>query len=169
MRARIQRFLRAPLRPVVRFFSYFFYNTHYIDGDESRVKIGRHCGLANTLFNVASGVIEVGDRTIFGYNVQLLTGRHLFLKGKRVSLHGDSVRSGWGGGTNEVPNEGFDIVIGTGCWIASGAIVLGGVSIDNNAIVMAGAVVTRNVPQYSVVAGVPARVVGDTRELNDST
>jgi acetyltransferase-like isoleucine patch superfamily enzyme len=44
-------------------------------------------------------------------------------------------------------------------WIGDSAIVLDGLSIENGAIVGAGAVVTRNVPAYAVVAGVPARTV----------
>ncbi|MGH1427752.1 MAG: acyltransferase [Arenicella sp.] len=161
---RVQRFLRTPLRPVVRFLAYFFYNTHYIDGDKNRVSIGFRCGLANTLFSVASGHIYVGDHTIFGYNVMLLTGRHRFVGGKRASLS-VGTSQGWGGSGDEVPLSGSDINIGAGCWIASGAIVQGGVTIGDNAIVMASAVVTKDVPDYAIVGGIPAVVMGDTREL----
>ena len=48
--------------------------------------------------------------------------------------------------------------------IGSNATVMGGVSVGVGALVGAGAVVTRDVPDYAIVAGVPARVVGDTRE-----
>lgn len=48
--------------------------------------------------------------------------------------------------------------------IGSNATIMGGVTIGMNALVGAGAVVTKDVPDYSVVAGTPARVVGDTRE-----
>ncbi len=47
--------------------------------------------------------------------------------------------------------------------IGSHATVLGGVTIGEGALVGAGAVVTRDVPSYAIVAGVPARVVGDVR------
>jgi acetyltransferase-like isoleucine patch superfamily enzyme len=46
------------------------------------------------------------------------------------------------------------------CWIASHAVVLAGVTVGRGSIVAAGSVVTKNVPPYSIVAGVPARVVG---------
>jgi acetyltransferase-like isoleucine patch superfamily enzyme len=53
--------------------------------------------------------------------------------------------------------------------IGSNATILGGVTIGKNALVGAGAVVSRDVPEYAIVAGVPARVVGDVRRLRRST
>ena len=49
------------------------------------------------------------------------------------------------------------IVVGDRAWIALGAIVLGGVRVGEGAVVAAGAVVTSDVPPYTVVGGVPAR------------
>lgn len=60
-----------------------------------------------------------------------------------------------------------EIVIEDGCWLASRCTVLPGVTIGSGAIVAAGAVVTRDVPPNTLVAGVPARVVrelGSTRD-----
>lgn len=51
------------------------------------------------------------------------------------------------------------VVIGPDVWIGHGAIILPGVSIGTGAVIGAGAVVTRDVPNYSVVAGTPARVI----------
>ncbi|MBI3857675.1 MAG: N-acetyltransferase, partial [Planctomycetes bacterium] len=47
--------------------------------------------------------------------------------------------------------------------IGANVTILGGVTIGDHAIVGAGAVVTKNVPPFAIVAGVPARVIGDTR------
>jgi acetyltransferase-like isoleucine patch superfamily enzyme len=55
--------------------------------------------------------------------------------------------------------------VGRGASIGSNATVLPGVTIGEGALVGAGAVVTRDVPPYAVVAGVPARVVGDARTI----
>ncbi len=60
----------------------------------------------------------------------------------------------------------YPIVIGDYAWIGSRAIIQAGVTIGEGAIVMAGAVVTRDVPPYAIVGGVPARQVGE-RALRD--
>ncbi len=52
-----------------------------------------------------------------------------------------------------------DIVVGNDVWIGTGALIMSGVKIGNGAVIAAKAVVTRNVPPYSIVCGVPARVI----------
>ncbi len=47
------------------------------------------------------------------------------------------------------------VTIGHGCWVGHGAVILRGVSIGNGAVIGAGSVVRRDVPAYSIVAGVP--------------
>jgi len=62
----------------------------------------------------------------------------------------------------DVPSCGFtrgDILVGNDVWLCSNSVVLSGVSIGDGAIVSAGAIVTRDVAPYSVVAGSPARHV----------
>jgi hypothetical protein len=52
-----------------------------------------------------------------------------------------------------------DIVIGHDAWLGAGARIMGGVTVGDGAVVAAGAVVTRDVAPYTVVGGVPARVI----------
>lgn len=69
--------------------------------------------------------------------------------------------------TLEVNNSNFDldfdeycpIVIGNDVWVGARAIILDGVSISDGAIVAANAVVTRDVPPYAIVAGIPAKII----------
>lgn len=157
--------LRPVMRPIIRWLKFFNYNTFFIDGDKSRVSIGERCGLANTLFNTASGSITIGDRCIFGYNVMLLTGRHNFNHGVRASISNPTTDGNWGGGEIEVPAHGRDITIGTGCWVASGVTVSGGVTIGANCIISAGSIVTRSIPSGSIAAGIPAKVIGSTNSI----
>ena len=98
------------------------------------------------IFNTGSGEIKIGDGVIFGHNVMLLTGKHKYTDGNKDSLK-----------HNVVQNR--NITIGEGVWIASGAIILGNVNIGRHSVVMAGSIVSKDIPSYSVVAGVPAKVV----------
>ncbi len=123
----------------------------YVHGSKSRIKIGRNCSTMNTIFNVISGTITIGDNTLFGHNCMVLTGTHEFFGGIRGGLLSPPVQ--------ETPSGGRNIVIGSGCFIGSGVIIQGNLSIGNNVIVGAGAVVTRSLPNSCFAAGVPARVV----------
>ena len=142
----------------------YFYDTCHVMGSANRLIVGERVALANTLFNVASGYINIGDRTIFGQGVIVTTGRHEFKDGMRVSLNPECDDGSWGGGNSEVPSTGFDISIGTGVFVATGAIILGRVTIGDHCVVAAGAVVTKSFPSYSFVAGIPAIRIKDTRE-----
>lgn len=131
-------------------------------GDPERVTVGERVALANTVLNVSSGRISIGSRTIFSPNVMILTGRHEFMNGKRISFDPQFDDGSWGGTAHEVPKEGLDVKIGMGVWVGAGAIILGPVEIGSHSIVAAGAVVTKSFPEHSVLAGVPARVIGST-------
>ena len=58
------------------------------------------------------------------------------------------------------PGKSAPILIGDNVWIGSRVMILKGVSIGKDAVIAAGSVVTKDVPQGSIVAGVPARQVG---------
>lgn len=93
----------------------------------------------------SGGTIEIGDDCLIAQGVNLIASNHLYGQGRpSATVHGWS-RSKTG------------ILIGRGVWIAAGATILPGVTIGADSVVAAGAVVTKSVPDRSVVAGVPAR------------
>ncbi len=115
------------------------------DDDSTR----RHNIPKSVVFNTRSGTIYVGKNTVFGDDVFLLTGKHLSRE--------EAERSGLP--HHHVPDSGRDIRIGRDCYLGSGVIVIGPVSIGDGAVIGAGAVVTKSVPAGAFAAGVPARVV----------
>jgi acetyltransferase-like isoleucine patch superfamily enzyme len=123
---------------------------HTIFGDRSRVTIHPTARVYGGHFNTSSGTITIQQHAFFGPNVTLVTGTH------------DHTRFGLARNYS-VPTKGRDIVIEEGVWIAASATVLGPCRVGRHSVVSAGAVVTRDVPPFTVVAGVPARPV---RHLN---
>ena len=106
----------------------------------------------NSIFNVISGEIHIGDNTIFGHNCMILTGTHNFKNGVRVSLDDGSI-------DDETPKNGRDVLIGKGCFIGSGVTIIGPVEIGNNVIIGSGSVVNKSIPCSSFFAGVPAKFI----------
>jgi acetyltransferase-like isoleucine patch superfamily enzyme len=93
------------------------------------------------------GGVDIGDRVMIGPNVNIITTGHPLEPSKRRAYV-----------------EAKPIVIERDVWIATGATILGGVTVGENSVVAAGAVVTKDVPPNSFVAGVPARVVRSLEE-----
>jgi len=128
-------------------------NYSHVNGDPKRILIGNGCSTMNTIFNTVSGKIYIGDDTIFGHNCMILTGRHRFYKGKRAKLIPNSEHF------RETPEEGYDITIGKGCFIGSGAIIIGPVKIGDNVIIGAGAIVNKDVEKGVFSAGNPSKTI----------
>ena len=57
-----------------------------------------------------------------------------------------------------------NVIIGDNVWVGSGAKIMPNVEIGNNSVIAAGAVVTKNVPENVVVAGVPARIIREIEQ-----
>lgn len=90
-------------------------------------------------------VITIGSRTLVGPNVSFYSGTHPL---------DPSVRDGTRG-----PELGKEIHIGEDCWIGGNVCILPGVNIGRGSVVGAGSVVTKNVSDFTVVAGNPARFI----------
>lgn len=122
-------------------------NTPRVFGDPKRVVLKTQL-FAGVLFNTIGGMIIVGVDCFFGHDVMLLTGTHDWRK-----FGADRVAT--------FPSENYDIIVGDGAWIASGAIVLGPCKIGHHAVIAAGSVVRGDVEPFSLYAGNPAKKVAD--------
>lgn len=105
------------------------------------IKIGKDVFVNSGCCFQDQGGVTLGDGCLVGHNVVFATLDH----DKCPSRRGDMTAA--------------PIVVGKDVWIGAHATILKGVTIGDGAIVAAGAVVTRDVPQNTIAAGVPARVV----------
>jgi acetyltransferase-like isoleucine patch superfamily enzyme len=122
----------------------------------SGISVGDHSLIGE--FNVirGQGGVKIGNRVFTSPMVQMLAVNHIFEDGSRPFVDQGITAQG--------------ITVEDDVWIGSGAIVTDGVTIGQGAVVAAGAVVTRDVPPRTVVAGSPARVirqVGDRQVRTD--
>jgi acetyltransferase-like isoleucine patch superfamily enzyme len=109
-----------------------------------------HLGMRPTL-NAARSTIRIGNKVLFGPEVTIRGGNH------RTDLVGRFIFDV----TNEEkrPEDDLGVVVGDDVWIGTRAVIVHGVTIGRGAVVGAGAVVTRSVPPYAIVGGVPAKVI----------
>lgn len=105
----------------------------------------------NALFMCTRASVIIHDHVMFGPHVTVITGSH------RTDIIGRYMTSI--GNDEKLPENDQDIVFEGDNWIGTGATILKGVRIGKGAIVAAGAIVTSDVPEYSVVGGIPAKVI----------
>ena len=114
-----------------------FYTAH---GNEIRVGCNVFVNQNCTFYDL--GGLDIADDVLIGPNVSIITTGHPVEPAQRRAV-----------------TIGKPIVIERNVWIATGAIVIGGVTVGENSIVAAGSVVTRDVPPNTLVGGNPARVI----------
>lgn len=122
----------------------------------SNVSIGdyTYCNSGTTLFTGT----RIGKYCSIGYNVQIGCPEHpLRFMSTSPSVYRDPlIKDYCKWPTNDILQP---VVIENDVWIGSNAVILQGVTIANGAIVAAGGVVTKDVPPYCIVGGVPARII----------
>lgn len=125
----------------------------------------RICSSARILGN---GSLIIGDNTWIGHETLIICSSSVTI-GSNVDI---APRVFIGTGTHEidlttagVAGEGIskDVVIGNGCWLGAGSIILPGIVIGEKTVVAAGAVVTKSFNSHQVIGGVPARIIRDLR------
>ena len=110
----------------------------------NKLKIGNHSGIGVRAY--LQGDITIGDYVMMAPDVSIFTTNH---NTERIDIPMCQQ-----GNAAEKP-----VVIGNDVWIGTRATIMGGVTVGDHSIIAAGAVVTKNVPEYAIVGGIPAKVI----------
>jgi acetyltransferase-like isoleucine patch superfamily enzyme len=116
----------------------------YLQGDKGGIRLGDRVEINNYSIINGTGGVDVGDDTLIGPGVRIISYQHQYAAGATVRSQ---------------PTIAAPIRIGSDVWIGANAVILAGVSIGDGAVIGAGAVVTHDVAAGIVVAGVPARTI----------
>lgn len=108
-------------------------------------------------FSSSGAYLKIGEKVLFGPNVTIMTGDHnTRVVGKKIF--------------DVSEKNSFDdqpVIIDEDVWVGACVLILKGVHIGRGSIIAAGSVVTKEVPPYCVVAGVPAKIVKVRWSIND--
>jgi len=135
-------------------------------GRDATLRIGRWAWIGHgSKIRAHEGEVSIGAKTVMGQECTISAFQHVSI-GRECILADHVMLIDFDHGVTEVERpirlQGIykrDVRVGHNVWIGYGACVLRGVTIGNNSIVGTNAVVTRQVPENAVVAGVPARVI----------
>lgn len=122
----------------------FFIGAPKLIGSYSNLVLKENAEIAQGCFLVAKDKIYIGENSTLAYGVTILTTADP--NGPKNKL------------SELYPAISEPVVIGDDCWIGARALILPGVKIGNRSVVAAGSIVTKDVPEESLVAGIPAVV-----------
>lgn len=107
--------------------------------------IGNNVGFSPNCYIQVRGRVIIGNNVIFGPNVSIFSESHIFSDpGKFINEQGES-RKG--------------VVIEDGVWVGADVTILDGVTIGSNSVIAAKSLVNKSVPAYSIVGGIPAKIL----------
>lgn len=128
----------------------FFFAASY--SDQPTLEIGSHTGIGHGCSFVVGKRITIGEHCRFGANIAIFDSPgHPLDPEKRKA------------GAPANPEDVRPVKIGNNVWIGTGATIFPGVTIGDNSVVAAGALVMSNVPENAVVAGNPARQISSLK------
>lgn len=102
-----------------------------------------------SIFYCTDAPLIIGKRVTFGPRPTIITGDH------RIDVVGSYISEN----TEKLPENDLPVIIEDDVWAGANVTILKGVTIGRGCVIAAGAVVTKNTPPYSIVGGVPARVM----------
>lgn len=106
-------------------------------------------GPGSTIYTTNARVI-FHKHVIAGPNLTIISGDHMAVIGRYIDTVTDE---------EKIPELDQDVTIGSNVWIGCNVTILKGVTIGRGSIIAAGSVVTRSCPPYSLIGGVPAKVI----------
>ncbi|MDT3404784.1 acyltransferase [Mucilaginibacter terrae] len=116
--------------------------------DGGQINFGKRVSIGDySTLRASRAQITIGDNTMLAQGVKLISTNHAY-KDKNKLIH-----------EQDIDTEKIGITIGSDCWLGAGCVVLPGVTIANGVVVGANAVVTKDVPEYAIVVGIPAKVI----------
>ena len=101
--------------------------------------------------------IYIGDNVMFGPNVSLMATNHPLIAHERVAMK-------YPDGHISMSEYADEIHIGNNVWVAANVVILGGVTIGDNAVIGAGSVVTKDIPANYLAYGVPCKPIREITE-----
>lgn len=108
------------------------------------IEIGTHTRLSNNVSIIACTAVTLGEECLIGDGVSIMDSDFHRVEPAR---------------RRETPENDAPVSIGRNVWLGNRVMVLKGVSIGDNSVIAAGAVVTRSIPENCLAAGNPARVI----------
>lgn len=111
----------------------------------SSLKIGNNVGINHYCFIGVRGDIEIGDNVIFGPRVNIFSENHIF-DNLDIPIKNQGVKKD-------------QTIIGSNIWIGANVSIMSGVIIGDGCVIAAGSVVTKDVEPYSIIGGVPAKLI----------
>ncbi|MEN9919101.1 MAG: hypothetical protein RL662_1537 [Bacteroidota bacterium] len=109
------------------------------------LRLGDNVDLAWGVIITTGGGVEIGNRVLIGYRVQILSANHT-IPSEKANIFG----------AGHVFKK---VIIEDDVWIGANSIILPGVTIGKGAVIAAGSIVTKNIDAFTIVGGVPARII----------
>ncbi len=146
---------------------YAYYTIHFLHGQKS-AKVGKGTQIHPTVIIRSPQNVAIGKNCFFNHNTIINGGKeHAKLiignnvqTGPNVAIY--AYNHAFDRKDQTIKDQGYidkDVIIGNDVWIGANAVILPGVTIGSGSVVAAGSVVTKNIPEYSICGGIPAKVL----------